>query len=250
METGRRGGFPGVAGILLVLLSIEAVLVGTYLLTQMASSSAELLRLFDLDGEGNIPAWFSSMQLFAIALVFGVAAMNPLHAKAGWGGFLVVCGGGFGILSVDEAAGIHEGVNRMLKRVEWWPRFPSGRGFWIFAYAAAGLAVFALAWRWVARFFRQHARDAVAMAAGVGVLVGGAFVVEAIGYEFVGLDGPHTWQIMQVAAEEFLEMLGASLVLVAVLRFAMRGRAKRPEGAAGRRVAESVQRRASSLGSA
>lgn len=62
----------------------------------------------------------------------------------------------------------------------------------------------------------------------MAVLVGGAFGVEAIGYEWVGLDGPERWQIAQVAAEEFMEMLGASLVLVAVLRFAAQIEAETP----------------------
>lgn len=227
-------GTRGVAKLLLVLLAIDLALVVAYLLTRTWLNSAELTRLFDLDGEGNIPAWFSSVQLFAIAVAFGLAAMNPLHERGGWSGFLAVCGGGFGLLSVDEAAGIHEQVNRVLKRVDWWPHFPSGRGFWIFAYGTAGLGMLALMWRPVVRFFRQHGRDATAIAVGMSVLVGGAFGVETIGYEWVGLDGPERWQIAQVAAEEFMEMLGATLVFVAVLRFAARSTVN--EGARAPRV--------------
>jgi len=210
----------GAGKLLLVLVGFESALVIAYVLTRAWLESAELSRLFDLDGEGNIPAWFSSVQLFAIAVAFGWAAMNPRHVRSGWSGFLVMCGGGFGLLSVDEAAGIHEQVNRVLKRVEWWPHFPSGRGFWIFAYGGAGVGMLALTWRWVGRFFREHSAHAIAIATGMAVLLGGAFGVETIGYEWVGLDGPERWQIAQVAVEEFMEMLGASLVLVAVLRFA------------------------------
>lgn len=50
------------------------------------------------------------------------------------------------------------------------------------------------------------------MAAGAGVFLLGAVVLEIIAYEFLA-DEPLFYYILEVAAEEFLEMLGATSIL-------------------------------------
>ena len=207
------------------LILFEGVLVLAYVATKAWLPPTRLWDAFNLDGEATIPAWFSSMQLFLIGLALTLAALNPARVADGLRGLLLVCGGGFAVLSMDEAVMIHEQVNRVLKRFDWLPRFPSGRGFWIFPYLAAAAAVAALSFRYLRRFARRFPEVALRFGGGVAIFLGGAVGVEVIGYELVGLHGPEHWQLAQVAAEEFMEMAGASVILVSAIHLALRDRA-------------------------
>ncbi|GJD97925.1 hypothetical protein OCOJLMKI_5164 [Methylobacterium iners] len=63
--------------------------------------------LFDLDGEGNIPAWFSSVMLLMCSILFFIAYLVSNRtdgAQRTWLGAAAA----FLLLSLDEAASLHE----------------------------------------------------------------------------------------------------------------------------------------------
>lgn len=206
------------------LIGVELLLLGVYVATAMSGSPSHLGLLFDLNEEANVPAWFSSMQLFLIGLVLLLALANPLRDRDHLRGLLWVLGGGFIFLSMDESAAFHEKVTTVMSRFEWAPRFSDGHGIWMFVYVAIGLAIVAALFRPILQVCRCYPRDVVGVGLGIGVLVGGAVGVEAIGYETIDGQSALGVKTLQVAAEEFLEMLGASIVLVAAVRFALRER--------------------------
>lgn len=64
--------------------------------------------MFDLDGEGNVPAWYSSMKLLAVGLclyLFGRLILQK-DRLAGW--LILAAAALFAYLSLDEGAVLHE----------------------------------------------------------------------------------------------------------------------------------------------
>lgn len=78
MKTKNHVTFDRIAGeILAALILCELVLVAIYWLGVFSGGHFQALHtLFDLDGEGNIPAWFSSAQLLVVALAFLTHALR------------------------------------------------------------------------------------------------------------------------------------------------------------------------------
>lgn len=205
----------------MLLIAVELTLAGMYVVVNNAMGPWRLRPLFDMNAEANIPAWFSSLQLFAIGFVLFLAASSSLRRADGLAGLLRVLGVGFVFLSMDEAAMVHEKVTDVLAGEAWAPRFRDNHGIWMFVYGAVGVALLAAMHRSLWRICRLYPRDVARVGMGLAVLLAGAVGVEVIGYE-MGLEGrPTPVLTTYVAIEEFCEMLGASLVLVASLRFAL-----------------------------
>jgi hypothetical protein len=124
-----------------VLLLAVAILAAAGVSVQIAERGfghdrlLGLVRLFDLDSEGDVPTGFSSMALLAGAvLLWAIARVEP---GAGRGDIprrialaLVFVG-----LSVDEAASLHERAPRP-SRAAW-----NRRGIFFFGWVIPGLAV-------------------------------------------------------------------------------------------------------------
>jgi hypothetical protein len=65
----------------------------------------DVVGLFSLSYEGNLPTWYSSALLLACAIT--LAAIAP-SAAAGQGRYWGLLSALFGYLSIDEAVGLHE----------------------------------------------------------------------------------------------------------------------------------------------
>jgi hypothetical protein len=207
-----------------VLIATELLMLAVYLATAISPEPSQLGVLFNLDDEANVPSWFSATQLFVIGAVLLLARSSPLRSHDHLTGLLGVLGAVFIFLSMDEAAGVHEKVTTVMTRFEWAPRFSGDHGIWMFVYVILAISMAATLYRSVVQVCRLYPRDVLGVAAGLGVLAGGAVGVEVIGYEWVGDAATVGIKATQVAVEEFLEMTGATLVLVAVVRFALRDR--------------------------
>ena len=76
-----------------------------------------LVPLFDLDGERNVPAWFSSSMLFLCGFLLAMIAFFKKTEGAPyalhWSGLSII----FLYLSLDEAISIREGLNNARQRV-------------------------------------------------------------------------------------------------------------------------------------
>ena len=169
-------------------------------------------RLFNTDGERNVPTWFSAVLLVTIALVsFGVSTVlrdRGLPLRWYWLGLAAV----FTFLSLDELAGLHEElIPRMSLVVE-------ARGAFRFPWIVVGapvVAVFALVY---ARFLWKLPRRTAGLLLVAGALyVVGALGLEAFGGQFHPEDRELTLPyVLTTSVEELLEMLGAALCLYAV----------------------------------
>ena len=172
------------------------------------------VRQFDLDGENNVPAWFSTICLFLCAVALAAIALTEWRRKAPlrfyWFGLM----GTFFLLSLDEAASFHE----MLV-------VPVGRamlagGFWYLGWVIPG-SFFVLGFVLVyGRFLRQipaqTRRDF--LVAGF-VFCSGCLGMEVIGGEYSSLHGADFNYSLMVVLEESLEMTGEILFLRSLLAY-------------------------------
>jgi hypothetical protein len=174
-----------------------------------------VVRLLWVDGEGNIPAWYSAVLLFLCALLLGTITLAQ-HYQAegkltGWL-FLTVI---FLFLSLDEIAQFHElSIAPLRTRFEL-------TGFFHYAWivpAALAVVLFVLAYaRFVARL-PARTRQLFLMAG--AVYIAGALGVEAISGKQASMHGEQnlTYHAI-ITVEELFEMAGITLFLYALLDY-------------------------------
>lgn len=220
MDVATRINGQDIRRLFVWLLAFECLLVVAFLVEYAVGSPAWLItRLLDLDREDSIATWFSSLQLAAVGVLFLIlAAKQRQDGVPRW--FLGLGGLGFLFLSADEALMLHESITGALVKVDWVPRFSGDHGIWIFFYLGLGAALLLLMLRPLLTLWRRHRHPFALMAAGAGIFLLGAVGLEIIGYEFLA-GGPPLFYRFEVAAEEFLEMLGATAILCGVSRYAL-----------------------------
>jgi hypothetical protein len=173
-----------------------------------------LRTLFDLASENNIPTYFSTLQLVIAAVLLGVIACHQVSIRAPWRWHFVLLALGFGYLSVDEAASLHEILMR--------PIGISVVGdLFYFKWLGPGIVVVALLGLSYLRFLLALPRRIGALFLVSGIV----FVVGAVGAEWIGSemsrdrpDANATWAYqIEVIVEEGLEMTGIALFIYALL---------------------------------
>lgn len=198
----------------------ELLLVGIYWVDVLFGSSQLLHSLFDLDGEGNIPSWFSSAQLMIVALAFWTHALRQPRGLRPSKAFFGFAGCAALYASMDEAGQVHETVTMWLGRryIDWLPRFTLTHFWIVMVVVALVMALIQIFANDLATLWREHRRLTLIAVLGVCVGLGGCMGVEALGYKL--LHGVRTtlWYKAEVSLEEFMEMLGASLILFATLK--------------------------------
>lgn len=204
------------------LILVEFLFVTGYVLNILWGSPSWIVtRLVDLDDEGSIATWFSSMQLFVVGLLFFLKSRHASAIELPSATFFCILGLGFIFLSIDEAAAIHEKINALLKQGAFMPRFKGDHGIWIFVYVLLAGIFLSFTLRNFIALWRRSRRIASIMAIGVLTFVIGAVFFEIIGYQFLRNDMTSWRYVTEVALEEFLEMLGISIVLYGALLLLM-----------------------------
>jgi hypothetical protein len=117
------------------LLAGDIALVAIYVAyTQAGAFHWFVHGLFNLDGEANLPAWYTSMQLLLATLPFLLTslAVGRDAAAPRWLGALAAAGLTF--VSADEIVGFHESITALLHPVGFIPRLGGGHGLWVPIY--------------------------------------------------------------------------------------------------------------------
>ena len=176
-----------------------------------------LVRFLDLDGEANLPAWFSSSLLLFCAVVMAVIAQAKSRAgdpfRRHWWFLTVVCV----YMSMDEAALVHDELLRDVL---------AGLGLlttpYFMIWSSLGLilvVLLVLAYRDFMRELPRDTRTRFYLAA--CFYIGGALGMEMVSAGLGSIYGMHTLRYqMAVAAEEGLEMTGIALFLRALMIYA------------------------------
>jgi hypothetical protein len=231
------------------LLVVSALLLAVSPATHYAAYRAEVarpgspeaaawmsaLRLFDVNGEANLPAWFSSALLLGGALL--AAVLSALVGRAGgrdagwWAGLAAV----LSLLSLDEVASLHERLGDPAARVLGDAARGPLRFAWIVPGGLLALAVGAAFLGFVVRLPAATRRLLVIAAA---MYLTAAVGLEAVGGVALDADVSHAVYLLVSGAEEGLEMAGSILLLYALLRLLR----LRPEPDGGYHLAVDLQR--------
>ena len=207
--------------VFFTLISINALLVAIHLILHGiefsgANSEAllELVRLFSLDQEGNVPTWFAQTLLASIAGLFGVIALRRKDAGESrtWPWFFLSIV--FVYLSIDEGAQIHELTIEPFQNL-----LGIESGFLFFAWIVPmGLAILVATILLLSFFIRldKALRNQLFLAAFVFLL--GAIGMEMISgayWESVDFVYDMRYRVYN-AIEEGLENTGSILAIVAL----------------------------------
>ncbi|HSR19595.1 MAG TPA: hypothetical protein VLL49_01655 [Anaerolineales bacterium] len=166
---------------------------------------AWVVRRVSLDGEANLPAWFSTMLLGAVSLT---ALLNhwlqPPARNLIRRGFWLVLGMAFAFLSLDEAAQLHELIDNR----------SHGQQKWVFYYAPVAAAFLLACVYYLVRLRRDRPALRNWILGGMLAYVSGALLAEYVSWlpSFPGSAAD-----VEVVLEESLEMLGAILIWMGCL---------------------------------
>ncbi len=175
--------------------------------------------LFDLNAESTFPAWYTSSQLLLAGVLYLLAANHSRLGTniASWR-LLLLFGLLLVFLSADEAAQIHERVTSVLRPFESLPRFSGGHGMWIPVYLSGGVLLLLLTGRFWKELWRYERRGTGLCALGAVLFLAGAVGLEALSYGDLREEAYRYLYLLEIAAEEGLEMFGATAILLGSFR--------------------------------
>lgn len=202
-------------GVVLLALAGDVLLVGISLHNALFGAPFHKFGvLFDVDAESNLPTWYSSMQLFVVSLMLGLAALRGFVRSSFQSWLFLMLPAMFLLFSVDEVAMIHDWLGHKLDTLS--PLFDRRgtafalTGFWGVAIgipcliAAVGLVLSAR------RLFPTSPRAYRKVLLGSIIFISAAAGVDAV----QNVVAPATpLYVITTHAEEFLELLGSTLVL-------------------------------------
>jgi hypothetical protein len=204
-----------VPALILLLFLIDMALGLGYITNELLGRPSGTLTVFlDLDGERNLPTWYSSIQWFCVAIFLGLFAHSnfSLGQKRSW--VLPLLSLLFLALSLDEVAEIHEWVGRKTDVL-----LPGGArdntliretGIWMFVIGVPFIALFVALISSI-RIYFQRAPDAlVKISLGMLIMLAGSVGFETL-TNFVARGS--MYGVLQVLSEELCEMVGGTIVL-------------------------------------
>jgi hypothetical protein len=182
------------------------------------------VRLLALDGEDNLPSWYSSVQLLFSSAALGIIGLSRKQEKNPYSWQWLTLSVLFLCLSIDEAASIHEMTAPL---IEHWlatagPLINLVSSLlgtpWLLAAIPFTIIVFLLFVRFLWNLPRA---TMILFLIGGGLYVAGAVGVEDLAGHYLvnpGADETFTYQIM-VTVEEGLEMLGIVVFLYGLMTY-------------------------------
>jgi hypothetical protein len=174
-----------------------------------------LVNLLSLDREANIPSWYASTTLLLCSALLGFIAMARRTGSDRrwryWAGLSAI----FLLLSIDEAASIHELSIEPLQQ-----QLGLG-GFFHWAWVIPGMLFVAVLGVVYLRFMLSLPRQTrVLFVLAAAAFVGGALGVEMLGAAWFTEHGRRNMGYsLYWTAEETLEMIGVVIFIYALLRY-------------------------------
>ncbi|UCG86458.1 MAG: hypothetical protein JSW71_21595 [Gemmatimonadota bacterium] len=170
--------------------------------------------LFYLDGENNIPTYFSTMLLFVSALLLAIIAWSKKKQDDAYALHWVILSAVFLLMSLDEGASLHDVVITPLREL-----LNITRGPLYFAWIIPGMALIVAFAVFYYRFlFSLPRRTRLLFSIAAILYVTGALGTEMVGGHHAALYGMENFgYTMLVSVEETLEMIGLIVFIYALL---------------------------------
>ncbi len=207
-----------------VLFAADVALVIAPTVDYLVGSPFSAVRNWlDLDSEFSLPAWYSSMQWFCAAVLFGLipAYLWKRSLRGTWAlaALALLCL----VFSIDEILGIHEWLGRqsdaLLPGGHRDHAFFSRTGIWPIVIGIPVLAILAALLIALRRVYVRSGRHACRrLVAGVIIMFSGALLVE-LAKNLLGTTAAGGAALLQVVVEEFLEMVGVTVIVWAAYDF-------------------------------
>lgn len=216
-----------VAILVAVALLLALGFIGTHLLKlQGYGEQWGFRRLLNMSGEGNLPAWYSASLMLLAGALLAVIAIGKSAGRDPYRAHWWVLSAGFVYMAADEAASIHEMLNRLARVL---PIQDEGAlGYpWVVVGGSIVLVLAAFFLRFVTRL-NPDIRWRVVLSG--ALFVGGAIGVEMVGARLADAQALYTdplWEergdftsqyMIAVSIEETLELLGIIAFIDALLR--------------------------------
>ena len=199
-------------------IGIEIVFCLSYLLNiKFGRPYKKINSLLNLDGESSIATWFSSMQLFLIFILSFIFVIHKYKKNKNGLLFLLVFPSIFLLMSIDEVTQIHEWLgtlsDRLLPHNDRHSSLLNKTGIWMFVIGLPFTVIFiAYIKKLKLEFCKNHCPGYNKILFGMLILLLGALGIETLS-NFVTND----IRVIQVAFEEGIEMLGATIILWGML---------------------------------
>ena len=204
-----------IPSFILTLVIIDLTLGIAYILNALAGLPYRKFTIFlDLNGEANLPTWYSSIKWFCVATLLGIFAHHnvTLSQRKSW--LLATLPLVFLALSLDEVAQIHEWLGRksdiLLPRGSREHTLFSRTGIWMFVIGIPFLVFFMVLIFSVWSYFQRAPTALVKVLLGMAITLAGAIGIETLS-NFVARNS--VYSALQILLEEWCEMLGATIVL-------------------------------------
>lgn len=204
-----------VPAFVLVLFGINLALGVLYIANYYAGQPVPKLNSFlDLNGEHNLPTWYSSVQWFSVAALLGLFAYRHLHRYALRSWMLAMLPLVFLAMSLDEVAEIHEWIGQksdvLLPGGDRQHSVFSYTGIWMFVLGVPFFVIFSLMVYSVRHYFLAAPGALFKVFLGMVILLVGALGIETIS-NFVDRD--ETVGVFTILFEEVFELFGVTVVL-------------------------------------
>lgn len=202
--------------LLIIVLLTLAYLAGQFSIYYLHHNTLlGFVPRFDLNGENNIPAWYSTVTILLCSILLGTIAVVKTKEKNPYAPHWRMLSVLFLLLSLDEAASIHE-----------WSTMPWRRAFYTtgllyYAWVIPG-SIFALMIGVLyLGFLRNLPPDTRRLFVTAGVIyIGGVIGMEMVEGYYDTLYGTNNMSFaLIVMIEEVLEMLGILVFLYALMSY-------------------------------
>ena len=202
----------GIFSALLIAGGLFANL-GAFWMDAPSALMTSIFNAFQLDNEGNIPTWYSSMLLAINGFFLLLLGAATRRAQLPDGRYWSVLGGIFLVLSLDETASIHEHIGLIVSR------FTDGSGTVPFGWTLVAMPLMILLAAIYLRALFRLPRRACWLIVTSGLLyVGGAMGFEILGWIFQSFwPGWSPSYMMLTFTEETLEFSGQTLFAYTLL---------------------------------
>lgn len=198
-----------------IFLFLNLIMVMAYIFNYLIGWSYPNISSFvDLNGENNLPTWYSSIQWFCVATLYGIFAWRNFRQSSWRSLLLLTLPLIFLAFSLDEVAQIHEWLglktDRLLPGKTRLHTMFQETGIWALLVGPPFIALFGSVMFSLRTYFKHAPGAFVKILLGMMIMLVGALGLKTLS-NFIDIKSG--FYILEVVMEEFFEMTGSTIIL-------------------------------------